>query len=175
MSTSHPIDGQMAAQPNPRFSLGRLRRLRLLQHNLPRFRYVDAVLDRLERDWPDLFKPVAAHAREASALRQFDIRAMQGSPGGDTDEMARAQQTIASLEQALKSSREIGAACGILMATEHLSQDQAFDRLRVASQCSNRKLRDIAADVLFIGTIPGQETHPYPKRSPRPNPPQSRP
>jgi AmiR/NasT family two-component response regulator len=60
---------------------------------------------------------------------------------------------IADLEQALASNRQIGVAIGILMALHKLSQDQAFDALRVASQHTHRKLRDIADDVVHTGTI----------------------
>jgi len=59
----------------------------------------------------------------------------------------------ANLEQALATNREIGQAIGILMATDHLTATQAFERLRTASQHSHRKLRDIAADVTETGVL----------------------
>ncbi len=52
------------------------------------------------------------------------------------------------MEQALRSSREIGAAIGILMASRQLSQDEAFAALKQVSRQSNRKLRDIARDLV---------------------------
>ena len=61
---------------------------------------------------------------------------------------------IMNLERALESSREIGCAMGILMARELCTQDQAFDRLRTASQHTHRKLRDIAAEVKDTGALP---------------------
>lgn len=55
------------------------------------------------------------------------------------------------LEQALRSSRVIGAAVGMLMASRNLSEDQAFAVLTKASQDSNQKLRHIA-QLLVRGT-----------------------
>ncbi len=67
----------------------------------------------------------------------------------------------ANLQAALDNSRQIGAAIGILMARESITADAAFHRLRRASQSSNRKLRDVADDVVFTGQPPplprGQE------------------
>ncbi len=58
-----------------------------------------------------------------------------------------------NMEQALQSNREIGVAIGVLMHQHRLSRDQAFDVLRAASQDSNRKLRDIAQEVVDTGTL----------------------
>jgi len=58
----------------------------------------------------------------------------------------------AGLERALQTRDTIGIAKGILMATENLTDDEAFDRLRNLSQRANRKLRDIAGEVV-AGTI----------------------
>lgn len=58
-----------------------------------------------------------------------------------------------NLETALASNREIGQAIGVLMATHKLTSEQAFGLLRVASQNSNRKLRDIAEDVVQTGVL----------------------
>jgi hypothetical protein len=61
---------------------------------------------------------------------------------------------MANLEEALTTNREIGQAIGILMAIERLTATQAFERLRIASQHSHRKLRDVAADVSETGRLP---------------------
>jgi hypothetical protein len=61
---------------------------------------------------------------------------------------------IMHLNRALESNREIGVAIGILMARTLTTQDEAFDRLRVASQHLHVKLRDIASDVIRIGELP---------------------
>jgi hypothetical protein len=62
---------------------------------------------------------------------------------------------IANLEAALVSARRIGAAVGVLMTRYRVTDAQAFDLLRIASQHENRKLRDIAEDVILTGELPG--------------------
>ncbi|MCW2523876.1 MAG: hypothetical protein JWO63_2211 [Frankiales bacterium] len=59
-----------------------------------------------------------------------------------------------NLQRALESNREIGVAMGILMARNLFTSDQAFEHLRVASQHTHRRLREIAADVVTTGEIP---------------------
>jgi cell division septum initiation protein DivIVA len=61
----------------------------------------------------------------------------------------------AQLHEALMSSRTIGAAVGIIMATRLATQREAFEILRRASQNSNRKLRDLAEEIVsHSGEIP---------------------
>jgi hypothetical protein len=64
------------------------------------------------------------------------------------------------LERALESHREIGMALGILMARELHTADEAFTRLRTASQHLHRKLRDIAGDVIHTGALPSHPPGP---------------
>lgn len=59
-----------------------------------------------------------------------------------------------NLRVALSSSREIGIAIGIVMATHRVSEQHAFDMLRTASQHTHRKLRDVAAEVALTGEVP---------------------
>jgi len=59
-----------------------------------------------------------------------------------------------SLRTALDSNRRIGAAMGVLMAMHKVTEDQAFDMLRTASQLLHRKLRDIASEVVEAGALP---------------------
>jgi GAF domain-containing protein len=66
---------------------------------------------------------------------------------------ARRQDKIDNLERALNTSRRIGIAMGILMAAHKVTDDQAFDLLRIASQAQHRKLFDIAEDVAVTGTL----------------------
>jgi GAF domain-containing protein len=68
---------------------------------------------------------------------------------------ATVRENNAHLREALDTSRDIGAAMGILMATKLVTRDQAFDLLQVASQHSHRKLRDVAVDVADRGILPG--------------------
>ncbi len=68
----------------------------------------------------------------------------------------QAEDKAANLERALASNRQIGAAMGILMARLHLTDQQAFDLLRKASQNRHRKLRDIAEEVMMTGELANQ-------------------
>jgi GAF domain-containing protein len=63
------------------------------------------------------------------------------------------REQIVNLEQALAASREIGIAIGVLMTRHLVTQQQAFDLLRMASQRSHRKLREIATRVVETGDI----------------------
>jgi transcriptional regulator with GAF, ATPase, and Fis domain len=65
-----------------------------------------------------------------------------------------AERKVENLEVALESSRQIGAAMGILMARKLVTKDQAFELLKTASQHLHRKLRDIAAEVIETGEVP---------------------
>jgi AmiR/NasT family two-component response regulator len=62
---------------------------------------------------------------------------------------------IAHMEVALITCRRIGAAMGIIMAQRKVTEEQAFDLMRIASQHSHRKLREVADDVVLTGTIEG--------------------
>ena len=52
------------------------------------------------------------------------------------------------LQEALDSRAVIEQAKGILMAQEHVGADAAFDLLRKRSQHANRKLRDVAREIV---------------------------
>jgi ANTAR domain/GAF domain len=67
---------------------------------------------------------------------------------------AQQRRRADGLSAALQSNRDIGAALGVLMARLLVTREQAFDLMRIASQRTNRKLRDIAQDVLDSGTLP---------------------
>ncbi len=54
---------------------------------------------------------------------------------------------ISQLREAIRSRDVIGQAKGILMAQNGITADEAFKILTRASQRSNRKLHDIAAEV----------------------------
>jgi hypothetical protein len=59
-----------------------------------------------------------------------------------------------NLNLALGTREVIGQAQGILMERERITPDQAFDILRRASQHLNRKLRDVAQDLVDTGERP---------------------
>lgn len=67
-----------------------------------------------------------------------------------------AQDKAANLERGLDTSREIGAAIGVLMAHHKITREAAFSLLREASQRMHVKLRDVASDVVETGTLPDQ-------------------
>lgn len=65
-----------------------------------------------------------------------------------------AQQHSDNLMHALASREVIGQAQGILIERQRITADQAFDILRRASQHLNRKLRDVAQDLVDTGDNP---------------------
>ncbi|MBL7258715.1 GAF and ANTAR domain-containing protein [Paractinoplanes lichenicola] len=67
---------------------------------------------------------------------------------------ADSAEKAAQLSGALTTSRQIGAAVGILMNVHKVTADQAFDLLRTTSQQLNRKLNAVAEDVTQTGTLP---------------------
>jgi hypothetical protein len=77
----------------------------------------------------------------------------------------RQAQVQQQLAEAMVSSSTIDQAIGILMGQQRCNAATAFDLLRQASQHRNRKLRDIAADI--IANVSGQP--PQPRRGFRTN------
>jgi len=67
------------------------------------------------------------------------------------DELAAAAIRQEHLEAALRSSRRIGMAMGILMQRHQLTDEQAFARLRDASQNRNVKLSVVAEEFIYTG------------------------
>lgn len=65
---------------------------------------------------------------------------------------AEVTSRIEHLREALDTRDVIGQAKGILMARERCDAAAAFDLLRRASQRSNRKLRDVAEDLIAKST-----------------------
>jgi GAF domain-containing protein len=72
----------------------------------------------------------------------------------------RARTLSSQLEAAMSSRAVIEQAKGVIMGARAIDPDAAFDLLRRTSQMENRKLRDIAVDVVH-GAISG---HPVPVR-----------
>jgi DNA-binding response OmpR family regulator/two-component sensor histidine kinase len=67
--------------------------------------------------------------------------------------LEQAQQTATQLQAALTSNRQIGVAVGVLMSREKLTSERAFDLLRLRSNNTNRKLRDVAEEVALTGQL----------------------
>jgi signal transduction histidine kinase/DNA-binding response OmpR family regulator len=65
----------------------------------------------------------------------------------------QAENKVSNLRTALATNRQIGAAIGVIMATEKLTNEQAFERIRSVSQRTHRKLRDVADEVLYTGRL----------------------
>jgi AmiR/NasT family two-component response regulator len=55
---------------------------------------------------------------------------------------------VTQLKVARDSNRRIGMAMGIVMSQQQVDETVAFDMLRRISQNTNRKLRDVAEDVI---------------------------
>lgn len=72
---------------------------------------------------------------------------------------AAARRKAQNLLVALKTSREIGVAIGILMQRYKINRDDAFSLLRLASQGLHRKLSAIAASVAETGELPELPAH----------------
>lgn len=62
--------------------------------------------------------------------------------------LSQSEQLNSTLRKALETRTIIGQAQGVLMARQGIDGDEAFDILRRASQRTNRKLRDIAAEIV---------------------------
>ncbi len=73
---------------------------------------------------------------------------------------ARQADTARTLRRAVDSNRTIGMAMGILMATVRVDEDAAFELLKQISSTTNRKLADVAADVVRSGALPGSQGSP---------------
>jgi GAF domain-containing protein len=75
---------------------------------------------------------------------------------------ARQDQVTTQLEKALASRTVIDQAMGILMAEQRCTADEAFALLRAHSQNTNRKLRDVAADIIErVSGAPPKAARPF--------------
>ena len=75
----------------------------------------------------------------------------QAGPGMDRpdDRISQLERELATLRRALESRDTIGMAKGILMAREGRTPDEAFEMLTRSSQRLNRKLAEIAAEIVL--------------------------
>jgi len=100
-------------------------------------------------------------ARSARALEEDDLLVARriAAPAATTLANARAYRRAtrlaAQLQGALDSRALIERAKGAIMANQACSADEAFAVLRQASQRSNRKLHEVAAQLLDRATAPG--------------------
>jgi len=68
-------------------------------------------------------------------------------------EAATVADRAENLRSALDSNRLIGAAVGVLVERHKCSPEQAFDLLRVVSQRTNRRLADLAEELVRTGKV----------------------
>jgi GAF domain-containing protein len=71
---------------------------------------------------------------------------------------ARAVELNDQLTSALESRAVIERAKGVLIASQGLAEDEAFEQLRTWSQARNTKLRDVAAEVVASASGPREAT-----------------
>ena len=72
----------------------------------------------------------------------------------------QAQTTVGQLRRALQSNRTTGTAVGIVMTRYDLDSERAFQVLVRASQQNNRKLSDIAEELIRTRVLPGVASSP---------------
>jgi hypothetical protein len=124
--------------------------------------------DELQRQIDDLVASLAAFHNDMDSLRAradvahgradaADLRADASEAQSRLDRMMIAElqadglishEHVAQLEQALATSRTIGAAIGILMATRNIGQEEALTVLKGASSRSNTRMRDLAETIV---------------------------
>jgi AmiR/NasT family two-component response regulator len=71
------------------------------------------------------------------------------APADVLDRVVELGDEVRQLKEALDSNRRIGMAMGLVMGQLQISDDEAFDALRRISQNTNRKLRDVADDIIY--------------------------
>ncbi len=71
------------------------------------------------------------------------------------DELQALREEAESLTEALAARKSIERAKGLLMAKEGIAEDEAFDRLRRASQISGRPLKVVAEALIATFDPPG--------------------
>ena len=111
---------------------------------------------RLYLEEQDVIGALNLYSRKPAAFADLELSVLDAL----ATHCAVALTTVAEREQnqhlrtALESNRDIGVAIGILMGTKLLTKQQAFDALRIASQHSHRKLREVALEVTETGELP---------------------
>jgi response regulator NasT len=157
------------------------------RHHLGLLRYDIADPDDLQffltRVWSSVNSPILDNGRVVGLMQQVeDVTAVtsgrsnrlceRGEEGNELAvALAAANATVATLEEeneqlreALLSSRAIGVAIGLLMERHSLSRERALAVLRVRSQHSNRKLRDVAQEMADTGDLPTRRARLSPAR-----------
>ena len=109
---------------------------------------------------PHLTGGLNVYARAARAFTDDDrvalsrFAAYAGAVLTNMDALQDAQELAEHLRRAMEFRSVIEQAKGILMEREKLTADQAFRVLADASMAANRKVHDIAADLVLTGELP---------------------
>jgi transcriptional regulator with GAF, ATPase, and Fis domain len=90
---------------------------------------------------------------DAFAVDIFPVGAVFAAHAAVAYQAANEHERAANLETALLTSRRIGMAIGILMSSRVITAEQAFTILAKASQHDQRKLSDLAEDVVRTGEL----------------------
>jgi hypothetical protein len=96
---------------------------------------------------------IYSRARDAFAGHSVTMAMLLATHGSLAISRVIAREKATNLTKAVTTNREIGMAMGVLMSTYKVTEEQAFDLLRIASQHSHRKMHDIARDVIDAGTL----------------------
>ena len=116
----------------------------------------------------DLMAALNLYATKPEAFDEVDetMLGLVATHGALAISAAQQRRRADGVTAALQSNRDIGAALGVLMTRLLLTREQAFDLMRIASQRTNRKLRDIAEEVLETGTLALLDKPRRPERTP---------
>src|SRR5215207_10301899 len=138
---------------------------------------------RTEQRWPDYAQHAAAHGALSSlsvplpfqgatigALNTYagrphviddhdielaeEVAAWVAIAIGNAEAAARTSEDLTQLRTAMMSRACIEQAKGILMERHKVKEDEAFTILTHASQRTNTKLRDVAAELVRTGAVP---------------------
>jgi GAF domain-containing protein len=106
----------------------------------------------------DTFGALNLYSREVAAFDEHAgaVGTVLAAHGAIAMQSARESGRVEQLQHALASNREIGMAMGVIMALQRVSQREAFAVLTRASQYLNRKLQDVASEVVETGEVPGR-------------------
>ena len=111
----------------------------------------------------DTFAGFNVYGTALGGFSDVDEQLCQAFAGQAAVVVANAKAYFAAFElsrnmaKAMESRAEIEQAKGVLMSTYRIDADAAFDLLRQRSQTTNRKLRDVAVDVVNEASTGGRD------------------